>query len=487
MSSRNGGKKSFGRTLKRLTLCAAFAAAAGVGYNDFGTRTDVTAMVTSVEQTPSGNIIHTDKGVFDNRTALLLQKDAKDVSDIDAALKVGAQAKLNVYGIHGAFAGMSTDDIGLRRNITSVTLFQTPAPPVTATPMQPFPVTAPVAVTPPQPVAPKPEAKLTVPASLINAEGIDKEDYTLPETCSINEDFNSISDQTPRVARDLDIMRRLPITGVPVFNMMKDPANHMHSCEFPADPKQSTSSYKDNYVHIARGTGTSTTFHEYFHAKQDFDEGDVKMFSLTQKDAITANLLKEATAVAYELATRQEAINHGLKMYEPPVIKKTWKEGNITHWQTFTQESPSTNPDNRKAFDDAYQAAFAANAGLDAQARETAALQAGGQAVVTRLLQGKDAQWNDDNVKLVIENINNNPHAFQADPADPGYVATRDHVYAAQGQLPGGLQFVPTIYFGAGADKAIEQAFNQMGFKLEPTQPAAPPSAPRTQLPGPGV
>lgn len=482
----DGRKKTFaqkaGRFVRRLTLCAAFAAAAGTGYNYFGTQEDITAKVTSVEPGPSGDLIRTDKGTFVNNTTLVFQKNQDDVLAIASKLTPGATVQLHVYGAHTQVAGRTLDDFGFYRNITDAAVIAPPPAPVVAAPPAPPVVAAPPVQQlqeqskpkpKPQLPAPKPEGVLTVPADLVNADGIDLENVLLPEACVANDDLTGLSAKAPRLARDLDVMRQLPITGKPVYDMMKDPKNGMQTCLFPVPPKTSSLSTYDNNKHarIGRGTGTATTFHEYYHAMQNVKAGRNNMFTLTEKDAAVSDLLTEASAVAYEMASRQEAANHGLKFYDPPVYTETWEADGKIYTESYTDTAPATNPENVKVFKEAYDAAYALGIGLDDQAREATALQAGGQAVVRRLLQGADADWNSVNSDLVIKNINRNLGAFGASADDPGYVAQRDQVYRAQGAAAGAVNFVPDEFFGDKAGPAIEAAFNAQNFNFVSVKP----------------
>ncbi|TAL27776.1 MAG: hypothetical protein EPN97_16415 [Alphaproteobacteria bacterium] len=460
MAQDKGRKRTFGqkaaRFIRRLTLCTAFAAAAGAGYNFYGTQQDITARVTSVEPAPSGSIIHTDRGNFVNTPTIAHEKTPDDVLSIAGKMKPGATVKLHVYGIE-KIGQFRFENFGYYRNITEAIMIREPR-----------------AVIPPDPA-------LVVPPGMVNAEGIDKEDPALPQACAANDDLAGISARTPRLARDLDIMRQLPLTGTGVYEMLKDPANNIESCLFPVPPKSgATSTYLNKHARIARGMGTSVVFHEYFHAQQSVNEGGKNMYTLTEGDAVVANLLKEASAVAYELAARQEAENVGLKFYEPPPYIEKWQEGDIVHTQTWTKISPASAPATRAAFKEAYNASFEANAGMQDDAREAAALQAGGRAVVSHLLAGKNADWNSTYTDLVIGNVKG--RYFRKSGTGDAYIARRDEVFKSQGGISSGINFVPEEYLGPDAKPAIEKAFKDVGFVWKtdaapstPAPPALPP------------
>jgi hypothetical protein len=380
MAGKSYGKsETFGQRarkyLRRFALCAAFAgAAAGTGYHYYGTTEEITARVDKVEVTmgPGGEaistVIHTDRGTFANDKTLAWWKNAKDVQDLNALTRPGTTVKLKVYG-YGGVAGVKFEYWGIYRNVVS-------AAPIDGNTER---LTDPSQVSPPG----SPDSKLPadiplpIPANLQSPEAKDLEDPLLGEACVDNANLQELAEKAPRLARDLAVMRQLPLTGRPVYDMVRDPANGIHSCLFPVPPKSgSTSTYQDKKARIARASGTSTSFHEYFHAWQDKQEGRNDMFTLTQKDSIAANLLKEASAVAYELASRQEAENRGLRFYDTPDVVETREQGGVRYTTTYTETSPAKNIENRKAFKEAYDAAFAASAGLDAQAREAKALEA---------------------------------------------------------------------------------------------------------------
>ncbi|MEZ0226725.1 MAG: hypothetical protein ACAH83_19365 [Alphaproteobacteria bacterium] len=459
MAQDKGRKRTFGqkaaRFFRRLTLCTAFAAAAGAGYNYYGTQADVTAKVTSVEPAPLGDIIHTDRGNFMNAPTFAYQKNPDDVLSIAGKVKPGNTVKLKVYGIE-KIGGLKFEFFGYYRNITEASVVKEPRP------------------------ALPPDPALVVPAALINAEGIDREDRTLPQACVKNDDLSAISEKAPRLARDLDIMRQLPLTGAGVYEMLKDPANKMESCLFPVEAKGGvTSTYKNHHARIGRGLGTSVVFHEYYHAQQSVTEGSRNMYSLTEGDAVVSNLLKEASAVAFELAARQEAENRGLKFYDPAAYVETWTEGNVIHTQTWTKVSPATDLAVRAAFKEAYNTAFEANAGQDDDTREAAALQAGGRAVVSHLLAGKNDAWNKTYQDVVIGNVNG--RYFVRRGTSDGYVAQRDDVFRSQGAISWRINFIPEKYLGPDAKPAIEQAFKDVGFVWK--TPAAPTQAPSAATP----
>jgi len=149
-----------------------------------------------------------------------------------------------------------------------------------------------------------------------------EESAMAPETCAANSNLWEISQKMPQLSRDLALMERLPLTGKPVFDMLKNPAHKIRSCLFSV-PKgdSSPSTYQNRLARIARDRSTSTSFHEDFHAWQDINSVKEGIYSLSMRDAIVDILLNEAAAVSYEMASRREAENHGLQFFDPaPVV-----------------------------------------------------------------------------------------------------------------------------------------------------------------------
>lgn len=467
--------KSF---FKKAALIAAFAAAAGgTGYNYYGTEEDIEAKVTAVEIKAPSNPedaprirIHTDHGTFVNETTRFHMKDGEDVKNITEALKPGASVKLTVYGLNPQIGKFSRDDLKIFRNIIKVHVYAPPEPmPQPGDPRGNF-------------IPPEKEdwrAPVTPPVLTGTLPEVDQE---APETSAPNSNLPLIAQNTPQLARDLAIMSRLPLTGYGIYNALKDPNNGITSALFPVPKGEgSTSTYYQRNVRVARGAGTQTAFHEYFHAWQDLTHGKHSMFDLTTKDAVVANLLEEASAVAYEMSAKREAQNHGIAFVEAAVYEQKVEGGTIIR----TTTSPSRDPKNIKVFNEAYDRAFAANSEMGASAQEALALQAGGQAVIRRLLSGADASWRSTYVKRAIENVNRNLDAFTASETDPGYASKRAEVFNNAARLSKDINFVPAEFSGNNVTAEVEKTVTALGFtfgargnsELSPTRtfrPAAP-------------
>lgn len=441
---------------KRMTLALAFGAAvAGTTMNYYSSDEELLVRIDKVKVEPATEAgeapkmtIYTDKGTFVNAPTRMLMKDAADAAEIAQYLREGETLKITVYGLNPHLGKLDRDDFHLYRNIRKV--HPGPGQIIIVTP--PPPPSDGVIVTPPGQLPPQ------LPTGSLTDNGF-QDDQMAPEASAMTSDLNAVSKNLPQLARDLAIMQKLPLTGRPVYDAIVNPANGIKSTLFPVPPKSgSTSTYQDKHARIGRGTATSTAFHEYFHAYQDMTEQGPGMFGLTVKDAAIADFLSEASAVAYEIASRKEAEKLGLQFRATPVYQERDANGNIT---TYTITSSSTNPENLRAFDAAYNAALAQNQS------EAKALEAGGKAVVRRLLDAQDNQWRATYAQVAIININNNLHAFREDGQSAGYTDKRVGVFQRQGQLGNTLNFIPDEFLGPQANAAIDKTFKAMGLLIE--------------------
>ena len=468
-----GKKDSFGQKAKRFFrktfLTLAFGSAVGVpGYHYYGTQEEIEAKITSVEAIPSGNkdqppkmIVHTDKGTFVNQTTWMYFKGKEDVKELTQTLQTGATVKLTVYGFNPEIGNVTPDDFRIYRNIINAVPVGNNQPP------------APVAETPV-----KPAEAATSSAS--------EENTMAAEVTVFNANLEEVAKKTPQLYRDLLLMEKLPLTGKGVYDLLKDPANGIQSVLFSVPKGEAADGhYKDKTARIVSGAGAAMAFHEYFHAAQDVNDGNLNASVLGMKDAAISNMLLEAAAVAYELAARYEAEKHNLKFVGPEAVVKD-VSGVTTVGSTV---SAADNSETIGAFQAAYDAAWKANAHLDAQTCEAKALEAGGKAVVRHLLDGKNEQWKTKYVEVATLNINNNLSLFSNDGRElkPEYKNTRDDFYAKQGVVSLQINFIPEEYLGAEADAAIDKCFKGMGFKLpEAPSPAPTKVAQNSKLPAPG-
>lgn len=291
------------------------------------------------------------------------------------------------------------------------------------------------------------------------------------EYCAANSNQPEMELKTPRLARDMEVLSQLPLTGRPVYNVVTDPANGFQSCIFPADPKQgSRSTYSQKVAKIASNSDGLTTAHEYFHALQDMNGGNDGFYRLTLRDAVVDNLLQEASAVAYEMAARREASNRGLSFYRPPAVLETRADGTVTTWYFL---KASTDLGNIAAFREAYDKAWLLNAAADARTREEKSLEAGGQAVVRRLMSGEDRIWSSVYLNLAARNANANGATLSfnsrvyslIDSETSGYPAKRDAAFKKMGAVSANINFIPAEFLGPDAERHIDKCFTDLGFR----------------------
>lgn len=417
-------KKKFKKFTRKALLTTAFMGAAGTPlYHYYGTREDIIAQVVSVD---SDFTVRTDKGIFSNDPTYMYLKNERDVAQIDRLMQPGQNVKLTVYGFNPHIGSFSLSSIGIHRNISNAAKV---APALLGTPTQ-----------------------TAAPGS-----GGNDVDTMEPGMSEDNANIEAINQKMPQLGQDLAIMNSLPLTGKPVYDILKDPVNNMRT-SLTATPVgvPASAAYSNHRLRVPRNTGTASVFHEAFHAAQDVRDGDNDMFTLTQRDAVVANLLTEAAAVAYELAAQKEAANRGISF----------------HTRDSSVGGASDKKINKDAFEKAYNKSWSANASLPAEEREAKALEAGGQAVVRFLLAGGDSSWSQAYVNLVVSNINNNLGAFTANERSARYPAQRDKVFSKQGDVLPKINFIPAEYLGPDAPQFIQQCFQTMGFRTSAVLPA---------------
>ena len=474
-----GKKKIFGekigRFFRKATLTAIFAGVAGaggVGYHHYDIKEDAVAKVTSVEMKPpsargekSVMIVHADKGAFVNQSTWLPQRGKSDTQEFATKLRPGVTEKFTVYGANSKLGRSSPDDFSVHRNIANAGVEGAPVP-------VPFffmqaPASAPAQVViPPAPSMPEQEtfaeARARMPAS---------------EVCAANGNAHDMAQKLPRLARDIEVLSQLPLTGRPVYDMLRDPASGIQSCIFPAYPKlESTSTYSHSMktARIASNSSGLTSIHEYFHAMQGMNGGNDGFYRLTMRDAVIDTLLQEASAVAYEMAARHEAESRGLSFHRSPAVREERPDGSVIIW---TRQKTSTDEANVAAFREAYDSSWKQNASADAETREAKALEAGGKAVVRRLLLGRHNRWNVTYTALATEKVSGNSHIFSRNNGTaPDYAARRDEAFRKMGAVSPKINFIPEEYLGPDAEYHIGKCFQVMGFRFE--KPASPPVPP---------
>lgn len=453
-----GGKAR--KFMRRLALGTTFAGAvAGVGYHGYGTQEEITARVTQVDVQADGAggvprvVIHTDKGTFSNTTSWLHRKDAQAAQGISNILRPGATVRLHVYGIQPEVAGFSLDDLGIHRNIISVRVLTPP----------------PVRIAPPAAASQAPPAAPAVTLLPPLATPVPS-DNSLPRVCVDNADIHGQFTKAQQLYRDLALLQRLPLTGSGVFDMLVDAKHDLRTC---LDPQRidnpMVGSYTNGRLRLARGAGSGTSLHEFFHAYQEKVSG-LEMEKLDMRDAAVGNFLLEATAVAYELAAEREAQNRGVKLAEDAPVLRVENGIQVSYRVTSAASDPLT----RMIFKSAYDDASALYANIDARTREAKSLEAAGKAVVRHLLAASDPTWAQSYVQLVLLNINANTHIYeQNNAAAAGYAAERTATYFAMGQVSSLINFVPDEFLGADADRHIARCLERMGLEIVAPPPAA--------------
>lgn len=417
-------EKTFGQKVKsflgKVSLAAAFAGAAGVGYHHhYRTQEDVTAKVSSVEHTPKGTIIHTDKGVFSNHKTAFHQKDEKKAQEISAKIAPGGTYKFNVYGIFPRIGSLSPDTFGIHRNIANAVPVSLPPPP-----------------------RPAPQAG---------------------DTCAKNSNLVQMAEVNPQLAQDIEIMKWLPLTGSLLYDFLKDPENAIESCVFQvARGKATVSTYLEKRARIASTGGTSIAFHEYFHAAQDLRADHISLKHLTLEDAAALYLMKEAAAVAYEMVSKREAENLGMTFSEPGNYTVKIEAETIN----YSAIKASTNAGSVKAFNLAYDAALLQNTQDDEKTRMQKALSAGGQAVVRHLLAAQDTWWNNHYIELTQKHVNPKAHIFKKSRDIPEYDDKRNTLYAMQGFVSHDISLVPPEFLGPDADAEIAKTLKAFGLSV---------------------
>ncbi len=273
-----------------------------------------------------------------------------------------------------------------------------------------------------------------------------------PDICVMNSNLEDVEKKTPEIFHVLELMKKLPLTGAAAYETLKNPVNSIQSCLVMAPEKRGFwGLYESRVIKTGTGHGTSTQLHENFHAWQDITlSGSPDKYALTVKDAAVLSFLREAVAVAYEMAAAREAENLGLKTVETVFA------------------IPSNHPENLAAFDAAYDAALGKGAG------EAQALEAGGKAVVRRLLAGQDAAWVSAYIEHIAATIKDNIHILRRNGQGEGYEATRRSVYGNQGAVSPEINFTPDEYLGPDAARHTDQCLANAGFaaKMSPPPPA---------------
>jgi hypothetical protein len=235
--------------------------------------------------------------------------------------------------------------------------------------------------------------------------------------------------------------------------MQTNSADQLETCLLPPWEKlgSAAGSYLDGRIEITRNSGTLTHLHELFHAAQDKSAGIKNIYTLTRKDAFAAYLLLEAAAVAYEMAARQEAENHHLRL----------DKAGLPFYGVKVQFT-SDNVIIKVVFYAVYDAWKRNNPHMNRKEREAKALEAAGQAVVRLLLKGEDRAWLAIYSKNAEKDLNFYAHNLRKE-SDllPEYQDHRRDLFRKLGKgVLTEMNFTPPEYLGGDAEAHIDKVLN---------------------------
>lgn len=281
------------------------------------------------------------------------------------------------------------------------------------------------------PSAPENAAMATSSVSFDRAHG---------RTCASMDDRLGMKSFLTHLSQDMDLMESLPITGAPVHAGMAGSA--LTLCSQPAKGMGDMQGYYQvgqSRLVVSEEAGTSTSLHEIFHAHQDVARSAFRAQDerLTPRDEAFANLLGEASAVAYELVVQQEMAERGIDV---PRLGKHGGTGNSRRV--------------RQHFSAHYKQALS-EIEASRDVRIAYALRHAGRAVVEYLISGESNFWREYYSTQAIHNASNVETA-QNDCA-VGYAARRAALFKAEGQVTGELNFIPERYLGVDAETHIRR------------------------------
>lgn len=256
-------------------------------------------------------------------------------------------------------------------------------------------------------------------------------------------------------------MKALPITGRPVARHLQDPAHRYQVCLDPTLPHGNLlAAYleKDNLLVLPMGKiEPDSFFHEAFHGYQDTRGGLLgESTSFAPADTALSVLLSEAAAVGYSLMALREAAFTRDEFYTAYIADDANAFGT------------------GKAFDDAFNAAYAQYADQPEEQRRTQALQAGGTAVVESLLSGSNKNWSQGYLANAMAASAHGDKTL--DRTNPSYVAQRSALYRNAGSIGDSINIVPARFLGSDANTHIEATLTTISISsLRPSQaPVAP-------------
>lgn len=244
-------------------------------------------------------------------------------------------------------------------------------------------------------------------------------------------------------------MKALPITGRPVARHLQDPAHRYQVCLDPTLPHGNLlAAYleQDNRLVLPMGKiEPDSFFHEAFHGYQDTRGGLLgESASYAPADMAVSVLLSEAAAVGYSLMALREAAFNRSEFYAAYIADDANAFGT------------------GKAFDDAFNAAYAQHAGLPEEQRRTQALQAGGTVVVESLLSGSNKNWSQGYLANAMAASAHGDKTL--DRTNPTYVAQRNALYRNAGSIGDSINIVPARFLGSDANSNIDATLTTIGI-----------------------
>lgn len=257
-------------------------------------------------------------------------------------------------------------------------------------------------------------------------------------------------DRVPAIKPVFERIAAQPLTGAPVVARLRDPAHRFQICLDPSLPGNGVmaaymSTQNRLFVPVL-GADFESVAHESYHAYQDTLGGIVATDAgLHPRDMAMSLLLTEASAVGYTLMLMREI------GYTQPEV-----------YAAFIADSKNGFGMGQR-FDTAYNTAYAANEGMEENARRSLALQAGGTAVVDALVTGAVRGWSApyaSNAARMAQLGDAN-----ADTSRRQYRETRDELFRRAGTVSG-MNIIPARFIGANADNAIATAVDTTGIEI---------------------
>ena len=258
--------------------------------------------------------------------------------------------------------------------------------------------------------------------------------------CARISNAEKFSGKIPQLYKNFQKMALLPLTGWDLHERLRV-SDDIRVCQtnFGDEPV-----FTQKRVWLNGKSGASSEFHEYFHAGQ-YANGSLRTLEnpqLTTRDNVMANMLFEATALAYQLMSEQEAKNLGVHLKQP------------TNGIDYMSDQSAV----REHFQETYAAAY------EDHQDEGKALEIAGRETSRYLLQWKNEPWRDGYTYHAMEVDNAKPSTVAG--GDPAYADLRRDLYLKAGYVSPKINLTPEEFVGPEADKHIEARFNEQ-FRIE--------------------